>query len=84
MRRRDFIILVSGGVVAWPLGALAQESSKIWRMGFIAQGYEPFYDALFEGLRDWDTRRAGISPLSAAMQKATRIDSRSLRRRWFD
>jgi putative tryptophan/tyrosine transport system substrate-binding protein len=50
MRRRDFIILVSGGA-AWPLGALAQESGKIWRMGFIAQGYEPFYDALFEGLR---------------------------------
>jgi putative tryptophan/tyrosine transport system substrate-binding protein len=51
MRRRDFIILVSGGVAAWPLGALAEESGKIWRMGFIAQGYEPFYDALFEGLR---------------------------------
>src|ERR1700704_4170786 len=51
MRRRDFIILVSSGVAAWPLGALAQESGKIWRMGFIAQGYEPFYDALFEGLR---------------------------------
>ena len=51
MRRRDFIILASGGVAAWPLGVLAQESGKIWRMGFIAQGYEPFYDALFEGLR---------------------------------
>src|SRR6202163_4715829 len=52
MRRRDFLGFVSSGVAVWPLGALAQESGKIWRMGFISQGYERFYDALFEGLRD--------------------------------
>jgi putative ABC transport system substrate-binding protein len=31
---------------------MAQLSEKTWRMGFISQGYEKFYDALFEGLRD--------------------------------
>ena len=51
MKRRDFIVLVSGGIAAWPLDALTQEG-KVWRMGFIAQGYERFYDALFEGLRE--------------------------------
>ena len=52
MRRRDFMALVSNAVAARPLRALAQEPGKIWRMGFIAQGSEQFYDALFEGLRE--------------------------------
>jgi putative tryptophan/tyrosine transport system substrate-binding protein len=51
MRRRDFIVLVGGGIAASPLDALAQEG-RVWRMGFIAQGYERFYDALFDGLRE--------------------------------
>jgi putative ABC transport system substrate-binding protein len=52
VRRREFIILV-GGVTAWPVEALAQQAGKVWRMGFLAQGAESFYDPFFEGLREY-------------------------------
>jgi ABC transporter substrate binding protein len=52
MRRRDFIVLVGSGVTEVALGARAQEAGKIWRMGFLAHGYETFYAELFTGLRE--------------------------------
>jgi putative ABC transport system substrate-binding protein len=52
MKRRTFIMLLSS-TAALPLDALAQQRDKVWRMGFIAHGHERFYDALFEGLREY-------------------------------
>ena len=45
--------VLGGAAVAWPLAAWAQQPGKVWRMGFIAHGHESFYDALFEGLREY-------------------------------
>src|SRR6516162_9103493 len=52
MKRRTFILLLCSAT-AWPHETLAQQRDKVWRMGFIAHGPESFYDALFEGLRDY-------------------------------
>jgi putative tryptophan/tyrosine transport system substrate-binding protein len=41
MTRREFITLLGGAAVAWPIAAHAQQPRKVWRIGFIAGASRP-------------------------------------------
>jgi putative tryptophan/tyrosine transport system substrate-binding protein len=55
MRRREFISLLGGAAVAWPLAARAQEPDRIYRFGSLLEGPRgaPVFVAFFEGLRQY-------------------------------
>jgi putative ABC transport system substrate-binding protein len=52
MRRREFISLLGGAAVSWPLAARAQQQ-KVWRIGYLHSGFlDSSADAaLFEAFR---------------------------------
>jgi putative ABC transport system substrate-binding protein len=56
MRRREFITLVGFSAVAWPVGALAQQTSKVWRVGMLETTSEtlnaPNVNAFRRGLQE--------------------------------
>src|SRR6266550_3940768 len=59
MRRREFVGLVGGAAVSWPLGTLAQQGTKIPRIGILVPGHAEgpdasrvMIDAMIEGLSD--------------------------------
>src|SRR5215468_614689 len=72
MRRREFIALLGGSTVAWPLAARAQQSKKIPRLCFLTfdpgtpqtTRFQPFFQALHD-LAYVDGQTLAIDYLSA-------------------
>jgi putative ABC transport system substrate-binding protein len=54
MQRREFITLIGGAALAWPLGAHAQQAVKLHRIGILSPELPPpgFLEAFRQGLRE--------------------------------
>src|SRR5438094_10121401 len=55
MKRREFITLLGGAAVAWPLASRAQQTPEVPRVGFVYSGSKaaaaPRIEAILSGLR---------------------------------
>jgi putative tryptophan/tyrosine transport system substrate-binding protein len=52
MRRRAFILFLSSGAILWALSARAQQGSKLYRLGYLAQHRVPSIETLQASLRE--------------------------------
>jgi putative ABC transport system substrate-binding protein len=54
MQRREFITLLGGAVVLWPISAPAEEAEKAKRIGFLRVGPPPaaFIGGFRQGMRE--------------------------------
>jgi putative tryptophan/tyrosine transport system substrate-binding protein len=68
MKRREFITLLSGAAAGWPLGALAQQSKQMRRIGMLVGGAETDPQIV-----------AGLAAFKAALGELGWIDGRNVK-----
>ena len=84
MDRRTFIASAAGGVLALPLSAVAQQSGKVWRIGFFYFGSRQSaldtgrYNAFVQGMRDLGY----VDGKNTSLKRASGTEKSSTRRRW--
>jgi len=71
-------------MLAAPLGASAQQTGTVWRIGFISVSYAPIEDILFKQLRELGYWGGKTSSWSVGTRKDGRSGLQSLLRSWFD
>ena len=70
MRRREIVTLLGVGVAAWPFAALAQQSDRMRRIGFLTGTAEDTNSGMYEAFRQ------GLQQLGWVDGRNVRIDAR--------